>query len=74
MKLKNNQILHALQDAAKLKNYEIFLNKAIEWYTMCGRIPTGNLDNLVAHDIDAEEKNKLMYAELIRIQNSMNVR
>ena len=74
MAVKNLNIVTKLQDACREKNVYKFLNAALLYYNATGQKPTSSIPKLLDDDISDVEKQKIMYAEAIRIQNELVIK
>ena len=74
MAVKNLNIVLKLQDACKEKNVYKFLNAALLYYRENGQTPTSSIPKLLDDDTSEDEKQKIMYAETIRIQNELIIK
>lgn len=74
MAVKNLNIVLKLQDACKEKNVYKFLNAALLYYCENGQTPTSSIPKLLDDDTSEDEKQKIMYAETIRIQNELIIK
>ena len=74
MAVKNFTIVHALQDACKNKDIYKFLNAAMIYYCTFSEKANEELINLLDDETSDEEKEKIMYAEAVRIQNKLTMK
>lgn len=69
MAVKNLNTVLKLQDACKEKNVYKFLNAALVYYSENRQTVPKSVSKILDDDTSEDEKQKIMYAETIRIQN-----
>ena len=74
MAVKNLNIVTKLQDACKEKNVYKFLNAALVYYCENEQTVPKSVSIILDEDTSEDEKQKIMYAETIRIQNELIIK
>lgn len=74
MAVKNLNIVTRLQDACKEKNVCKFLNVALMYYCETGQTVPEPVSIILDDSTNEDEKQKIMYAETIRIQNELVIK
>lgn len=74
MAVKNLNIVAKLQDACKEKNVYKFLNAVLVYYCENEQIVPKPVSIILDEDTSEDEKQKIMYAETIRIQNELIIK